>query len=418
MKYKFQFKLVLGLLLLLRCSVSFAMSDAAATSINALGLDLLKQTSASSNSVLLSPYSIQCAMAMAYAGAEAETKQEMGRVLHYPENLDIHASMAELQKGLQTLVEKSQVAAEKSKQSAPRDPLMLSTANRMYGQQGYNFRPAFLNLLAKTYLAPFEAVDFVHRAPAITAQINSWVESQTKERIKNLIPPGALNELSRLILVNAIYFKAPWEKAFTPSSTLSEPFHLLDGKSIPVPTMVNQQSFGYADYPNCTAISLPYAGNEITFLILLPKSGVGVLEKSLSLTFLNECARLPNREIRLHLPKFKLEPPTLALGTQLKSLGMRHAFDEPRGTANFNGIAPKLPTDYLYISDVFHKAFIEVDEKGTEAAAATAVHFATRSAVIIRDPPLEVRIDQPFLFAIQHRNSGACLFLGRLVDPR
>jgi serpin B len=184
--------------------------------------------------------------------------------------------------------------------------------------------------------------------------------------------------------------------------------------------MTRQASFGYTKRKGFVAVTLPYAGDELQFLVLLPDTATGLaaLESQLTPDLLSDCTRLKNEEIALYLPKFRLEPPLFVLRKTLEALGMESAFDVPQGSANFNGIAPKRPNDYLYISNVFHKTFVEVDEKGTEAAAATAVVMMRATAHFEEAKPIEVRVDRPFLFAIQHRPSGACLFIGRVVDPR
>jgi serpin B len=185
--------------------------------------------------------------------------------------------------------------------------------------------------------------------------------------------------------------------------------------------MIRQDSFGYAQNDGFLAVAIPYSGDDLQFLVLLPDTAAGLpkLESKLTPAMLMDCARLKSQDIVLYLPKFKLEPPLFALRKTLEVLGMESAFDVPQGSANFNGIAPRRPNDYLYISDVFHKTFVEIDEKGTEAAAATAVVMMQATARFEEKPKsIEVRVDRPFLFAIQHRSSGACLFLGRVVDPR
>src|SRR5207249_3162430 len=180
------------------------------------------------------------------------------------------------------------------------------------------------------------------------------------------------------------------------------------------------KNFGYAKHDGFTAVSLAYAGGDLHFVVLLPDdvNGLHPLESKLTSKVLAECARLETRDVDLSLPKFKFEPPTIALAEKFEALGMKTAFDQPRGSANFDRMAPRKPNDYLYISQVFHKTFIAVDEKGTEAAAATAVAMMAGSARIQRPAPVEVRVDRPFLYAIQHVPSGACLFLGRVTDPR
>jgi serpin B len=180
------------------------------------------------------------------------------------------------------------------------------------------------------------------------------------------------------------------------------------------------RQFGYAKREGFTAVSLPYIGNELQFLVLVPDevNGLRALESKLSTQMLSQCAKLEPHDVDLTLPKFKFEPPTIALSDKLQALGMHSAFDQPSGSANFDRMAPRNPKDYLYISQVFHKTFIAVDEKGTEAAAATAVAMMAGSAMIERPEPIEVKVDRPFIYAIQHVPSGTCLFLGRVTDPR
>ncbi|HXO94539.1 MAG TPA: serpin family protein, partial [Candidatus Acidoferrum sp.] len=181
------------------------------------------------------------------------------------------------------------------------------------------------------------------------------------------------------------------------------------------------KNFGYARREGFTVVSLPYAGNDLQFVVLLPDdiNGLREFESKLSADVLAGCAKLEKRDVDLYLPKFKLEPPTITLAKQFEALGMKTAFDQPKGSANFDKIAPRTPDDYLYISQIFHKTFIAVDEKGTEAAAATAVAMLAGTALRSPPPPpIKVKVDRPFVYAIQHVPSGVCLFLGRVTDPR
>jgi serpin B len=180
------------------------------------------------------------------------------------------------------------------------------------------------------------------------------------------------------------------------------------------------ERFGYSKREGYSAVSLPYAGNDLQSLVLLPDdvNGLRAFESKLTSEMLAGCAKLETHDVDLHLPKFKIEPPTIALAEKFEALGMKTAFDQPRGSANFDRMAPRKPNEYLYISQIFHKTFIAVDEKGTEAAAATAVAMMAATALIKRPPPIEVKVDRPFLYAIQHVPSGVCLFLGRVTEPR
>jgi serpin B len=397
--------------------------DLAVRATNQLGIDLHRQLATSDENLCLSPYSIQSALAMTFAGADGETRNEMARVLHFSnkEN-EIHASFSALQGALQDTAKKSAAAVEQTKKfGGPSEPITLSIANRLFAQNGYDFRKSFRTLVQKYYGAPFEPLDFRKDAGGATGQINKWVADQTHDRIRDLIPSGALNETTRLVLANAIYLKAAWAHEFNNRTTKPAPFHVRGGTGVDVPMMRKQdRQFGYAKKEGFTAVSLPYVGYELQFVILIPDevSGLHALEARLSADVLAECAKLEPHDVDLSLPKFKFEPPTILLGERLQALGMKSAFDQPGGSANFERIAPKKPNDYLYISQVFHKTFIAVDEKGTEAAAATAVAMATASAMVKKSPPIEVKIDRPFIYAIQHGPSGACLFIGRVTDPR
>jgi serpin B len=394
----------------------------AANAINSLGVDLLSKVGQPEANSLFSPYSIQSALAMTYAGADGVTRDEMARVLHFPkDDAELNKAFMALQQSLADLMKRSAQAAEQGKRyGITNDPVILTVANRLFGQSGYDFRASFLGLVKEDYGAPFESLDFSKNAAAATRQINDWVEQQTRQRIRNLIPAGALNDLTRLVLVNAIYLKAPWEKPFSSGKTQSLPFHVAGGTTADVPTMTDQRSLGYARRDGFSVVTIPYSGRDLQFVILLPDKmdGLANLEDHLTGAQLAGCADVPATEVILYLPKFKLEPPTIPLGKQLQQLGMKSAFNDPSGSANFDGIAPRHGDDYLYISDVFHKAFLDLDEKGTEAAAATAVAMRKLSAFVEKPKPIEVRVDHPFLFAIQHRPSGACLFLGRVNDPR
>jgi serpin B len=224
-------------------------------------------------------------------------------------------------------------------------------------------------------------------------------------------------------LANALYLKAPWAKEFSENATKPEPFFVHGGTPSDVPMMrKTSDHFGYARREGFTVVSLPYAGDELQFVVLLPDevNGLHSLESKLTGELLAQCAKLERRDVDLHLPKFKLQPPTIALAENFEALGMKTAFDKPAGSANFDKIAPRKPNDYLYISQVFHKTFIAVDEKGTEAAAATAVTMMAAAAALRSPPPppIEVKVDRPFVYAIQHVPSGVCLFLGRVTDPR
>ena len=397
--------------------------ELAATATNQLAADLHRQLATGDENLCLSPYSIQSALAMTFAGAEGETRTEMTRVLYLPNAGDaIHSSFASLERALEEMSKKTATIAEESKKNGgPSEPITLAIANRLFAQTGYNFRDSFRAFVKQHYGAPFEPLDFRKDAAGATQHINKWVAEQTRDRIRDLIPAGALNEMTRLVLANAIYLKAPWADEFSGAATKPQPFHVLGGAPVDVPMMRKEDhNFGYAKRNGFTAVTIPYSGKELQFAVLVPDevNGLRTLESKLNADMLTQCAKLEEHDVDLSLPKFKFEPPTIALADRLQALGLKLAFDQPRGGANFDKIAPRKPNDYLYLSQVFHKTFIAVDEKGTEAAAATTAVMMATSAIVRRSPPIEVKVDRPFVYAIQHVPSGACLFLGRVNDPR
>jgi serpin B len=397
--------------------------DLATKATNKLGIDLHRELATGDENLCISPYSIESALAMTFAGADEETRTEMARVLHFPNDGDVPASFSALQHSLEQMSAKTAELVKESKRfGGPSEPITLNIANRLFAQKGYHFREAFLSLVKRNFGGAFDPLDFVADPATATQRINSWVADETRDRIRDLIPGGTLDKTTRLVLANALYLKAPWASEFSQNATQSEPFFVRGGAPVDVPMMRKaDKNFGYAKREGFTAVSLPYAGNELQFVVLIPddKNGLRGLESKLSGDMLAGCAKLEKRDVDLHLPKFKLAPPTITLAKQFEALGMKTPFDIPKGSANFDKIAPRSPRDYLYISQVFHKTFVAVDEKGTEAAAATAV--AMLAGTVLRSPPpppIEVKVDRPFIYAIQHVPSGACLFLGRVTDPR
>ncbi len=297
--------------------------------------------------------------------------------------------------------------------------LEIHTANRIFGQEGYPFENPFLKLTVEFYAAPLEKLDFIKAPEAARLHINRWVEQQTNDRIKDLIPVNVINEETRLVLTNAIYMKAPWALEFNEEK--DAPFFIKGRDEAKVPGLVKQSTYGYQKIPGGTLVAVPYAGGGLQFLLIIPdnRHGLAALEKTVDEQLLTAARDLPKREIHLHFPKFKLEPGRVLLSEILIAMGMPSAFDKPRGSADFSRMAPRKPDDYLAIREVVHKAFIAVDQYGTEAAAATAV-IMMRATSNGAEPeePLEIRADRPFAFAIQHVSSGTCLFLGRVADPR
>jgi len=404
-------------------AVAMAADPGPATvAINQLGLELFRQVAAASpgGNVVLSPFSIQSALAMTYAGAEGETRTEMARVLHFPaDDAPLATDFAVLRAELDLMVKSGGLlAATQAGAGAKVDTIEWHLANRLFGQTGYQFRDPFVTVTRNSYGAPLAQLDFKTGPEAARTTINAWVGEQTQGKIQDLIPPAGVSNLTRLVLVNALYLKAPWQEKFSPTSTKERAFTVSGGQPVPVPTMYNDISYGHMIYPNFTAVAIPYLGGDLQFVILLPDApdGVDALAAQVTPELLLGCTKLEQHKIQLYLPKFRLTPPTLPLGKMLQSLGMKQAFNDPPGSANFARMVEPQSGDNLGLAEIYHKTFVAVDEEGTEAAAATAAAMWSLGIQMPRPP--EVHVDHPFLFAIQHRVSGACLFLGRVTDPR
>ena len=346
-------------------------------------MDLYKLQASGEANLLISPYSIQTALTMTFAGADGDTRAEMQRVLHLPaDDSAVHASFQNLATELVALRNRSMEWVKQSKESGgPSTSIELNVANRLFAQRGYPIRPTFLALVKDSYSAPVEEMDFAKAPESARLAINRWVETETKDRIRDLIPTGVLTPDERLVLVNALYLRAPWAVQFNESVTREERFLVHGRDSVGVPTMSDKSSLGYDKRDGFQVVSRSYYGGELQFIILLPDdpNGLPAVERALNPQMLQECTQLKQREVILHLPKFRIEPPTLRIGDNLKALGMKTAFDDPRGSANFDRMAPRKPNDYLYIGAVLHKTFLALDEKGSEAAAATAVAMARGS---------------------------------------
>lgn len=398
-------------------------ADPAAMAINRLGLDLLGRTAVPDRNALLSPYSLQATLSMTHAGASGVSRAEMARTLHHPEDPETFGNaFAALDRSLDALAGATATRAETiRKRGGTAEPWILQRANRLYAQSGYPFRDAYLRDVDARFGARPETMDFRLDPAAAANAINGQVAELTRDRIPEIIPPNQLTGETRLLLVNATYFKAPWAEPFPARVTRPQPFHVAPEKTVPVPTMVTRSRLGLHRADTFTAVSIPYVGGGVHLLVIVPTriGGLAEVEGGLTAEILAEAGRAAAADVRIHLPRFRVAPPILALKETLMALGMRTAFDEPRGSADFDAMAPRRPDDYLCLSEVLHRTFIEVDEQGTEAAAATAaVMIAPTSAVGRPAQPVEVHVDRPFLFAIQHRETGACLFLGRVTDPR
>jgi serpin B len=369
----------------------------------AFALDLYAKIREQKGNLFLSPFSISTALAMTSAGARGNTLDEMQKALHLPEKP--HAAFGELLK-------KINAAGAKGKYE-------LTTANAIWAQQGFPWRAEFTDLVNKNYGAGFMPVDFAGKPEAARQRINAWVEKETKEKIKELIPAGVIDALTRMVLTNAIYFKGNWASQFKKSNTKDQPFHLDGGTKAEVPLMHQAGTYSYGEATfgsgeRAQVLALPYVGKELSMIVLLPEAGkLAALEAKLSAENLARwTAPLREQKVNVYLPRFKLEmDQPLFLNEPLIALGMKDAFDDEK--ADFFGM--QSGKEVLYITAVLHKAFVDVNEEGTEAAAATGVVVGVRSAPA---KPTVFRADRPFLFLIRDNATGSVLFLGRYSGPK
>lgn len=364
-------------------------------------LDLYQVLSKQEGNIFFSPYSISLALAMTYAGAMGETEREMAETLHFTLSQErLHEAL----NALDILLE-SRAEGEGDEDTG----FQLNIANAIWGQEGYEFLSEFLDVLAENYGAGLRLLDYVGDPEGSRQTINDWVSEQTEGKIKDLIPPGVIDAMTRLVLTNAIYFKANWAHQFEESDTMDGEFTLLDGSVVRVPMMSQVETFGYLQGSGFQAIELPYTGFEMSMIVILPEEGeFEAIESGLGVSFLDQIdSGLNHTSLTLSMPKFEYES-EFGLSRTLKEMGMPTAFGEG---ADFSGMDG---TRNLYISDVIHKAFVAVDEEGTEAAAATAVVIAEMS---IQVPEVEMKIDSPFIYAIRDNETGTILFLGRVVNP-
>lgn len=363
--------------------------------------DLYQALKGTDGNLFYSPFSISMALAMTYAGARSDTAQQMANTLHYtlPQER-LHPTFNSLDTALSHRGEGAKGKDGKG--------FRLNIVNAIWGQKGYKFLPAFLDTLAENYGAGLRVLDFKGAPEPSRITINNWVSDQTEGRINDLIPQDAIDALTRLVLTNAIYFNAAWQSPFKKEATKDGTFHLLDGREVTVPMMRQTEIFRYAEGNGYQAVELPYDGRELSMVILLPKAGqFGPFEKSLEANQLMAIIKDMSMErIALTMPRYKF---TAEFSLKKTLMGMPDAFTE---RADFSGMSGKLD---LLISDVFHKAFVAVDEEGTEAAAATAVVMAVKA---MPGAPIDLTVDRPFIFLIRDIKTGTVLFLGRVLNPK
>ena len=352
----------------------------------------LMATSSSEN-IFFSPYSISTALSMTYAGARENTARQMAETMRFrlPQEAQ-HAAFAALARAM----------------NPEGQNYRLEISNALWGQQGYAFQSEFLDLVKKYYEGGFNTVDFAGQTEASRAIINRWVEQKTADKIKDLLAQGSLTPLTRLVLTNAIYFKGDWESQFKPAMTRPMRFHLNETQTVDVPMMRQSGNFLFTENDAVKVLELPYVGQELSMILVLPKGKPEEFARSLDLTRLHEWqGQVARQEVDIYLPKFKFET-QYELKELLSGMGMLDAFELP--PADFSGISGYKD---LYITKVIHKAIIEVNEEGSEAAAATAVVVGTKA--VMHKPVFKA--DHPFLFMIRHNETGSILFLGRVANP-
>jgi len=366
---------------------------------NKFALELYGTLRAGQGNLFLSPYSISTALAMTYGGAKGATSEQMAKALQFPmviENEQFHKKFGSIIKQLNAQGEKGGYE--------------LVVANALWGQKDFKFLDEYLTLVKTNYEGNLQQVDFAKQAEEGRKTINAWVENKTKDKIKELIKPGAVDSMTRLVLTNAIYFKGKWEIQFKPELTKDAPFTLLEGNKVTVPMMTQTSGFEYTETDDLQVLAMPYVNKDLSMVVLLPKKNDGVkgLEKQLTFDNLSGwLGKMRKREVQVFLPRLKMTS-EFELARILGAMGIAEAFTSK---ADFSGMTGSRD---LFISAVIHKAFVEVNEEGTEAAAATGV---TMKLTAVRQPPPVFRADHPFIFLIRDNKTGSILFMGRTMNP-
>jgi len=369
---------------------------------SAFAFDLYQALREEEGNLFYSPYSISLALAMTYAGASGETAQQMADTLHFALSPDaLHPAFNSLD------IELGQRG--EGAEGADGEGFRLNIVNAIWGQKDYQFLTTFLDVLAENYGAGLRLLDFINTPEESRITINNWVSDQTEGRIEDLIPQGVIDALTRLVLTNAIYFNAAWQYPFDEDITEDGTFYLLNGGEVIVPMMSQTESLSYAEGDGYQAVELLYDGGELSMIILLPQAGqFEAFEGSLDAQQVDGIiAGLEAGEVALTMPKFEFES-DFGLKETLAAMGMPVAFSED---ADFSGMTGNRD---LFIADVIHKAFVSVDEAGTEAAAATAVVMTLTAAPEI---PVEVTVERPFIFLIRDIETGTILLVGRITNP-
>lgn len=382
--------------------VSDASLDTLVAGNSEFALELYRQLSAGDDgNLFFSPYSLSVALAMTYAGAEGTTKEQMADTLNFIlEDADLHAAFNKLAIEL--------AGRGEGNKSEDEEGFKLNIANAIWGQVEYAFLSEYLDTLAVNYDAGLRLLDFVNDPEACRQTINEWVSQQTEGKIEDLIKEGIISEVTRLVLTNAIYFNAAWECPFDEDNTADGTFYLADGSEVTVSMMHQTEDFNYNTGDGYQAVELKYDGNELSMVIILPENGTfEQFERSLDAAKLQEIIDgLHTASVTLSMPKFEYES-QFSVKDALEAMGMTNAFDM---AADFSGMDG---TYDLYIEDVVHKAYVSVDEAGTEAAAASAVVMNLKAVL----EQAEVTLDHSFIYLIRDIETGTILFIGSVVNP-
>nr|XP_032648309.1 serpin B10-like isoform X1 [Chelonoidis abingdonii] len=408
--------------------------DSLSASNGSFTLDLFKKLNESfkGQNIFFSPWSISSALAMTYVGAKGNTAMQMAEVLHFKKSTGTGGGCLQVTRTSRGRPKKRKLVSEDSKAedihsefqalissiNKPQNSYLLKTANRLYEEQTFQFHSEYVEFVKNYYNAEPQAVNFRTAAEQARKEINSWVENQTEGKIQNLLPRGALDPNTVLVLVNAIYFKGKWEKRFLNENTSENPFRLSKTKTKPVQMMFLKDKFPicYLETMKVKIAELPYVNNDLSMLILLPddiedkSTGLEQLERELTYEKLSKWTSpemMKTSEVELFLPRIKLEE-SYNLKSTLSSMGMKDAFIPDQ--ADFTGMSDN---NNLYLSKVFHKSFVEVNEEGTEAAGGSAVVVAVRTSL----NSVRFKADHPFLFFIRHNKTNSILFFGRFCSP-
>jgi serine protease inhibitor len=392
-----------------QCESPAPVGEAAAQSMNAFALDLYGQIRKPEGNLVFSPYSVSMALAMAYAGARGNTEAQMAKAMH----LSIPQ-----QKAPETFaaINAQVLAAGKDKS------VEINVANALWAEKSYPFLKEYLDSVRTNYQGEVRNMDFRQQPEAARKTINKWVEEQTKDKIKDFLAPGTIAPDTRLVLTNAIYFKGRWQSPFEREATKEDPFYLLDGAKTIVPMMRQRSTFGYSEEAGLQILEMLYKGppeapldGDLSMIVLLPSKEKPLedFERSITEEKLNQWTlNLKTQKVLVFLPRFKMTS-DFQLREPLTRLGMTEAFSS--GDADLSGMTGDRD---LFIGEAIHKAFVETNEEGTEAAAATALGVRNGTGMKTRQPPVPIfRADHPFVFLIRHKPSGCLLFLGRVTNP-